>query len=41
MRGMIGYCGLDCEACGGFCLINYENGIYSVTVIIPEKKRTT
>ena len=29
------------EACGGFCLINYENGIYSVTVIIPEKKRTT
>ena len=27
------------EACGGFCLINYENGIYSVTVIIPEKKR--
>lgn len=29
------------EACGGFCLINYNPGLYSVTVIIPEKKRTT
>lgn len=23
------------EACGGFCVINHENDIYSVTVIIP------
>lgn len=31
-------CKKSAEACGGFCLINYENGIYSVTVIIPEKR---
>ena len=23
------------EACGGFCVINHENDIYSATVIIP------
>lgn len=26
------------EECGGFCLIGYEDGLYSVTVIVPLKK---
>lgn len=26
------------EECGGFCLIDYEDGLYSITVIVPLKK---
>lgn len=31
---------ISAEACGGFCMINYTEGLYSVTVIVPQRDTT-